>query len=419
MQKSILTISVLFLLISFSSATQFGYNYLETSTTSTGISSTDINTTSLFWNGILNINQTWISSLTGGSSSGNPFDQSLNTTDDVEFASLSTKKINFTSGAYIGDRQKDGVTYEGNIFITPSAEDGRVYIGEGGDGQNYSLAFAGGSPTSYSRGSIEYDSDEAEFDFSNKVILPDDSKIAGFKFNGREILTNSEEVRFGKTDSQSGVPFDRVSNFQLYMLQGGRIEMFVDDNDYIPSGVFGVDGQSGSLTLDSVGNSVGYVTMSTSESSGWYFPADISTDGKLTASGGIDPPYMLYDNETRTSVLARIRKEIPPQKANGIVHFFNSELNRMEYIKPSTCEVMIEKADKEGIIGFAVIYTINDGKPCYNPNVKTTYRFDQYSGKVKKVESTIYEKYSLPNNTYVNESTGKIFDSITKTEIKT
>jgi len=56
--------------------------------------------------------------------------------------------------------------------------------------------------------------------------------------------------------------------------------------------------------------------------------------GKLTLGGGTDPPYVLYDRETHSSIIERIRREVPPSKLGGAVLFFNSLTKRLEVFVP-------------------------------------------------------------------------------------
>jgi hypothetical protein len=60
--------------------------------------------------------------------------------------------------------------------------------------------------------------------------------------------------------------------------------------------------------------------------------------GKLTLGGGSDPPYVLYDAETRQSIIDRVKLEIGNDKLNGCVMFFNSDTQNMELFLPSRGE---------------------------------------------------------------------------------
>lgn len=55
------------------------------------------------------------------------------------------------------------------------------------------------------------------------------------------------------------------------------------------------------------------------------FWGDLNVSGKVTSSGGYDPPYVLYDQQSRTEVVERIQDEVPPDKQSGAALFFNKE----------------------------------------------------------------------------------------------
>ncbi|RKZ27884.1 hypothetical protein DRQ29_02780, partial [bacterium] len=71
-----------------------------------------------------------------------------------------------------------------------------------------------------------------------------------------------------------------------------------------------------------------------------YFNGDVHITGKLTAIGGVDPPYVLYDSETREAIKARIVKEVPKEKLTGAVLFWNGESKRFEVYLPTEGEFL-------------------------------------------------------------------------------
>jgi hypothetical protein len=64
--------------------------------------------------------------------------------------------------------------------------------------------------------------------------------------------------------------------------------------------------------------------------SGIDVTGDIHCTGKLTSDGGIDPPYVLFDRQTRAEVKARVLKEVPTAKQTGAAQFWNPDTRRME-----------------------------------------------------------------------------------------
>lgn len=78
-------------------------------------------------------------------------------------------------------------------------------------------------------------------------------------------------------------------------------------------------------------SSDGYISAaSISSGSDIYASGDINLDGKLTAIGGIDPPYVLFDAESRASIKARVLREVPVEKQTGAAQFWNPTTRKME-----------------------------------------------------------------------------------------
>ena len=65
---------------------------------------------------------------------------------------------------------------------------------------------------------------------------------------------------------------------------------------------------------------------------------DIYCTGKLTSDGGNDPPYVLYNKETRESIKRRVAKEVAGDKLEGAVLFWNGETERFEVYLPAKGE---------------------------------------------------------------------------------
>jgi hypothetical protein len=65
---------------------------------------------------------------------------------------------------------------------------------------------------------------------------------------------------------------------------------------------------------------------------------DVFCNGKLYAAGGIDPPYVLYDKETRESIIERVAREVPEDKLDGAVLFWNGDDLRFEIYLPAKGE---------------------------------------------------------------------------------
>ena len=90
------------------------------------------------------------------------------------------------------------------------------------------------------------------------------------------------------------------------------------------------------VTLDAATGNVG---IGTSEpTSRLHVAGDIHCTGKLTSDGGNDPPYVLYDKETRTAIVDRVAREVPEDKLDGAVLFWNGDESSFEVYLPSRGE---------------------------------------------------------------------------------
>jgi len=84
---------------------------------------------------------------------------------------------------------------------------------------------------------------------------------------------------------------------------------------------------------------------------------NMTVGGKLTAYGGIDPPYILYDLQSRNEIVERVKKEVPLDKMGGAALFFNAENKRLEiyvasegkfYDLQGNCVHKLSKAEAPG-----------------------------------------------------------------------
>lgn len=61
---------------------------------------------------------------------------------------------------------------------------------------------------------------------------------------------------------------------------------------------------------------------------------DLTVSGKITAIGGIDPPYVSFEMEARESIIERVQREIPEEKLNQAILFWNEETDQFEIYLP-------------------------------------------------------------------------------------
>jgi hypothetical protein len=60
------------------------------------------------------------------------------------------------------------------------------------------------------------------------------------------------------------------------------------------------------------------------------FDNDVEIDGKLSVYGGMDPPYLLLDGETRDSIATRVSREVGPNKQIGAALYWNGQTGQLE-----------------------------------------------------------------------------------------
>ena len=65
-----------------------------------------------------------------------------------------------------------------------------------------------------------------------------------------------------------------------------------------------------------------------------HVQGDVFISGKITAIGGVDPPYILYDLQSREQIQEISSRNIPVAKQTGAVMFYNSSARKMELYLP-------------------------------------------------------------------------------------
>lgn len=126
---------------------------------------------------------------------------------------------------------------------------------------------------------------------------------------------------------------------------------------------------------------------------------DIHCTGKLTSDGGNDPPYVLYNYESRTSIINRVKNEVLPDKLNGAVLFFNGDRGQLELFLPS-------KGEFRALDG-KVLKTVEPiTQTC---ETEDRYYLDEETGEIKsyKVRKPT-RKYRLKPDHELDHKTGKI-----------
>jgi len=126
---------------------------------------------------------------------------------------------------------------------------------------------------------------------------------------------------------------------------------------------------------------------------------DIHCTGKLTSDGGNDPPYVLYNYESRTSIIDRVKKEVLPDKLNGAVLFFNGEQGQLELFLPSEGEFRT--------LDGKVLETVKPISKTFE--TEDRYYLDEETGEIKSYKvKKLARKYRLKPNHELDPLTGKV-----------
>ena len=81
-------------------------------------------------------------------------------------------------------------------------------------------------------------------------------------------------------------------------------------------------------------NNAGNLMLNTTTDTGYRLNVSGTSyvSGKGTFGGGVDPPYLTLDPQTRQSAARQIKREVPDQKLAGAHLFFNKSANALEFI---------------------------------------------------------------------------------------
>jgi len=126
---------------------------------------------------------------------------------------------------------------------------------------------------------------------------------------------------------------------------------------------------------------------------------DIHCTGKLTSDGGNDPPYVLYNHETRASIIERVKKEVLPDKLNGAVLFFNGEQDQLELFLP-------RKGEFRSLDG-KILETVKPITETFE--TEDRYYLDEETGEIKSYQvRKPARKYRLKPDHELDPLTGKV-----------
>lgn len=137
-------------------------------------------------------------------------------------------------------------------------------------------------------------------------------------------------------------------------------------------------------------------------------PGDLDVTGKITGTGGVDPPYVLYDRETRTAIAQRVEREVVEGKLDGMVMFYNGDTDQMELFLPSKGEFRLMATN-------AILEIVDPVEPF---PVVEEYYLDNNTGEVRtRQRHKARNKHMLNDGYIVDAATGKFLREDTGEEV--
>ncbi len=129
------------------------------------------------------------------------------------------------------------------------------------------------------------------------------------------------------------------------------------------------------------------------------FSGDVTVEGKLNVNGGMDPPYLLLDAETRDGIATRVAREVSPEKQGGAVLFFDQTAKRLEVYVPAEGTYY----DLAGKIVSVI------APPKAEVTIGTRYRFDAETGQVIAEQTVKRPRHSLRKGYVFDTTDGQFY----------
>ena len=128
---------------------------------------------------------------------------------------------------------------------------------------------------------------------------------------------------------------------------------------------------------------------------------DLGVGGKVYSWDGYDPPYVLYDRQTRDGIVEKIKKGVSPEKQGGAVLFFNGDTHQLETYVPAEGKFYnLSGAVVQALP--AVVAPATQYKPWYY--------LDRHSGQVKSFPKPVSNRYQLKSGYRLDDATGQFLD---------
>lgn len=134
---------------------------------------------------------------------------------------------------------------------------------------------------------------------------------------------------------------------------------------------------------------------------GTLLASGVTVVGKVYSTGGYDPPYVMYDRQTRAQIVNRISQEVPSGKLGGAALFFNADTKRLEVY------VAAEGAfyDLQG----KLLQTLP--QPASVTAVfEDAYYLEPDTGEVKSFKKAVYDRYVTKKGYELDSQTGQFIE---------
>ncbi|MBN1975539.1 MAG: hypothetical protein JW787_18015 [Sedimentisphaerales bacterium] len=135
-----------------------------------------------------------------------------------------------------------------------------------------------------------------------------------------------------------------------------------------------------------------------------YIDQDLVLTGKIDSVGGYDPPYVLYDQKTRSEIIDQVKKEVSPDKQGGATMFFNKETKKIETYVASEGKFY----DLDGKVVQELAEVVQP-----TTRYETAYHFDSTTGQVREILRPVAEKYQIRKEYSLDKKTGKFVKKAT------
>jgi hypothetical protein len=126
--------------------------------------------------------------------------------------------------------------------------------------------------------------------------------------------------------------------------------------------------------------------------------------GKITSTGGYDPPYVLYDQQSRDEIIDRVSKEVFKEKLGGAALFFNKDTKKLESYVATEGKFY----DMQG----NVVYQLSEPAKT-DVKYEPFYLFNSSTGQTIELQKPAVEKYSVKQGYRLDNKTGNFINTQT------